>query len=137
MITVYAITCPKCKTTIFSRSCHDFRSCPCGAMSIDGGFDYTKVNFDPKRVKPPRPFPVEINQTIVELYQDWNTNTNNYGLIQPALTSPETPVMNDPWRCLRLARPIRSLKKALQYIVPRRLTLKSNPRIHAWLWWNF
>lgn len=36
-----------------------------------------------------------------------------------------------------LARPIRSFKRALRYIIPHRLTLKENPRIHAWLWWNF
>lgn len=33
-----------------------------------------------------------------------------------------------------LAKPIRSLKHALQYSIPHRLTLKTNPRIHAWLW---
>jgi hypothetical protein len=36
-----------------------------------------------------------------------------------------------------LARPIRRLKIALLYWYPKRLTLKCNPRIHAWLWWNF
>lgn len=34
------------------------------------------------------------------------------------------------------AYPYRSLRKALRYLRPRRLTLKHNPRIHAWLWWN-
>ena len=34
------------------------------------------------------------------------------------------------------AYPYRSLRKALRYWRPRRLTLKHNPRIHAWLWWN-
>ena len=24
-----------------------------------------------------------------------------------------------------------------RYIIPRRLTLKSNPAIYKWLWWNF
>lgn len=36
-----------------------------------------------------------------------------------------------------LAEPKRTLKKALSYWFPWRLTLKSNPRVHAWLWWNF
>lgn len=35
-----------------------------------------------------------------------------------------------------LVRPIRRLKIALRYLYPKRITLKCNPRIHAWLWWN-
>ena len=38
---------------------------------------------------------------------------------------------------LVLAKPKRRLRVTLSYWYPRRLTLKSNPRIHAWLWWNF
>lgn len=36
-----------------------------------------------------------------------------------------------------LAYPRRSLRRALRYWRPKRLTLPSNPRVHAWLWWNF
>ena len=36
-----------------------------------------------------------------------------------------------------LKRPFRSFRNALRYVWPRRLTLKCNPRVHAWLWWNF
>ena len=36
-----------------------------------------------------------------------------------------------------LAVPRRSLRKALRYWHPHRLTLRHNPRVHAWLWWNF
>jgi hypothetical protein len=38
---------------------------------------------------------------------------------------------------MAMAKPIRSLKSALRYWYPKRLTLEHNPRIHAWLWWNF
>jgi len=39
---------------------------------------------------------------------------------------------------LRIVRryPRRNLRQALRYWRPRRLTLRHNPRIHAWLWWN-
>jgi len=37
----------------------------------------------------------------------------------------------------KLKKPIRSIRIALKYWWPRRLTLKDNPRVHAWLWWNF
>ena len=33
--------------------------------------------------------------------------------------------------------PKRSLRQALRYWFPQHLTLPHNPRIHAWLWWNF
>lgn len=36
-----------------------------------------------------------------------------------------------------IKRPIRSLWMALRYIIPKRLTMRHNPRISAWLWWNF
>lgn len=36
-----------------------------------------------------------------------------------------------------IAKPIRSLRIALRYIIPRRLTMLHDPRVHAWLWWNF
>lgn len=36
-----------------------------------------------------------------------------------------------------IAKPVRSIKMALRYILPRRLTLRRNPAIYAWLWWNF
>lgn len=35
------------------------------------------------------------------------------------------------------ARPLRSFKQVMKYLRPRRLTLKHNLRVHAWLWWNF
>jgi hypothetical protein len=48
---------------------------------------------------------------------------------------------NPPWwdmwtSELVLARPPRSYNVAIRYWKWRRLTLPSNPRIHAWLWWN-
>lgn len=40
-------------------------------------------------------------------------------------------------RHICLAQPVRSIKQALHYLTPCRLTLRTNPRVHAWLWWNF
>ena len=36
-----------------------------------------------------------------------------------------------------LKKPTRNLRMALRYWFPKRLTLECNPRIHAWVWWNF
>lgn len=37
------IRCKSCSEDIFSNSVHDFVTCKCGAVYIDGGFDYMRV----------------------------------------------------------------------------------------------
>ena len=37
-----AIQCKKCGDIIESASVHDFKTCSCGACSVDGGYDYLK-----------------------------------------------------------------------------------------------
>lgn len=37
--------CLKCNTTIESRSVHDFRSCKCGNIFVDGGKEYLRHGF--------------------------------------------------------------------------------------------
>lgn len=37
------IKCMKCEDIIQSMYRHDYKCCSCGAISIDGGSDYTKV----------------------------------------------------------------------------------------------
>lgn len=69
MITVNAIVCKKCDNVLFSRHIHDFRECDCGAIAIDGGFDYLKIcgnesDFDDVKIS--------IDTTIDELYHDWD-----------------------------------------------------------------
>lgn len=34
--------CDRCDDTIESETRHDFRSCSCGALCVDGGLDYTR-----------------------------------------------------------------------------------------------
>ena len=82
MTTVTTITCPNCRYTIFSRARHDFRSCMCKKVSIDGGFDYVRLAFDPE-LGVPETKQKEIPQTPMELYDDWNTRTDRYGLFPP------------------------------------------------------
>lgn len=42
MILVNMIKCNNCKDEIFSRSVHDFNSCTCGRVSVDGGMEYLR-----------------------------------------------------------------------------------------------
>ena len=89
MTKVNAITCPICKYTIFSRTRHDLRTCFCGKVFIDGGFDYVRIGFDPEIEKPPETFKKDISQTPMELYDDWNQQNNVYGWIPPIFDEEE------------------------------------------------
>lgn len=37
-----AVRCCKCDTVIESTYRHDFQTCPCGSVSVDGGQDYKR-----------------------------------------------------------------------------------------------
>lgn len=41
-IEVNAARCKLCHDTIHSYHRHDFRTCKCGAISVDGGLDYLR-----------------------------------------------------------------------------------------------
>jgi hypothetical protein len=40
---VVYIRCKKCGDVIVSKHRHDYRTCKCGKIAIDGGSDYTKI----------------------------------------------------------------------------------------------
>lgn len=56
---VKAIECHACKGIVWSRHRHDCRSCECGAVTIDGGREYTRVLWDEARVPMPETFELE------------------------------------------------------------------------------
>lgn len=41
-----AARCRKCDTVIESRTRHDFVTCRCGAIFVDGGLDYIRAGGD-------------------------------------------------------------------------------------------
>lgn len=45
MIIWNAVACKHCKTIIESLHRHDYVSCKCGAVSVDGGTDYLKRSY--------------------------------------------------------------------------------------------
>ena len=77
---VKAIRCGNCGDTIFCRTRHDFRSCTCKNISIDGGFQYKKVSF--KADATYSDVELEITQSGPELFNDWNDGEENFGLIK-------------------------------------------------------
>ena len=78
---INAVKCSKCGDTIFSRARHDMRECSCGSLSIDGGFDYCKVNFNPD--VPHESVTLDLDIEKKELYNDYNFGIDNFGLIGP------------------------------------------------------
>ena len=76
---VNAYICPKCGDTIFSRAEHDFRSCSCKEIFVDGGFSYTRVGYIDK---PPEFIKLKLNVTKKELYYDYNNGVDKYGKIK-------------------------------------------------------
>ena len=82
---IKARKCPLCKDLIFSRARHDFRNCSCGAIFVDGGFDYLRMGFTTKAVESFRRIKtvdVIVDATKEELYDDWNKKTDKFGLIK-------------------------------------------------------
>lgn len=72
---------PKCKDIIFSRTRHDFHSCSCGNISIDGGFDYFRCLIASDIKQPVPSFKLKVNQSRQQLYDDWNLRIDKYGII--------------------------------------------------------
>lgn len=79
LLTVNAVICKKCGDTIYSRATNDMRWCSCSSTSIDGGFEYTKVSGNPGEFEQTT---IRIKATVEELYRDWNSDEEKFGLIK-------------------------------------------------------
>ena len=77
---VNGLVCPTCKSFIFSRARHDFRSCVCGNILVDGGFDYMRAG---SKGAVPVSERRQVKATRKQLYDDWNKHTDLYGLVPP------------------------------------------------------
>jgi len=84
MMTIKALRCPLCGDAVYSRARHDMRYCSCKSISADGGFDYTKISYDTEKLgdKQPTWIDVTVDATKKELYHDWNTGADKFGLIK-------------------------------------------------------
>lgn len=77
---VSAIQCLQCGDTIYSCAVHDFHFCSCGAVFIDGGFEYCRIGGALDKIE--RKVKL-IPATKKQLYDDWNQNgERKYGCIK-------------------------------------------------------
>ncbi|AXQ66669.1 hypothetical protein HOT95_gp044 [Vibrio phage vB_VpS_PG07] len=84
MIDIAVARCKHCGSVITSRASHDFNSCQCGQLSVDGGvfveenntLRFTRVigSFQREDLSVIKDFPVEYQ----DLYDDWNKGINEY-----------------------------------------------------------
>ena len=79
MIKVQAIRCADCGDLVYSRARHDFRSCTCRRVFVDGGLDYRRVGYTDKM---PERVELEVEATREELYRDWNERRDRLGLVR-------------------------------------------------------
>jgi hypothetical protein len=77
---VTTVTCPVCKIEFYSRARHDCRLCRCSNQTmVDGGFEYLRVGgVDIANIKTRARY---IKASREELYNDWRTGTNEWGVI--------------------------------------------------------
>ncbi len=78
---ISAIQCPDCKQIIYSRARHDYRSCRCRSVAIDGGFDYLRIINHASKTSP-KIIRIKVKATKKQLYEDWNSTTNQYGRVE-------------------------------------------------------
>jgi hypothetical protein len=76
---VTTVTCSKCATETYSRTRHDYHLCECGGTMVDGGFDYLRYGSDPGYARPLIRIRY-VNATRKELYDDWNTHEEKFGV---------------------------------------------------------
>lgn len=79
---VQAIQCDACQDVIYSRAHHDYHHCTCGAINVDGGFEYMRFGWKDDEVNKPEPFELKVLATKEELYQDWNKRTDKFGTVK-------------------------------------------------------
>ena len=72
--------CKECNTIIYSRTEGDVRRCDCGRVMVSGGqghfkYDvYTNPEYEIKKIN--------VDASLIELYEDWHNNDDEYGLIK-------------------------------------------------------
>lgn len=76
---IKAIHCKTCDYVVYSRARHDFRSCKCGSVSVDGGPGYERLIYGSESVYDR--VELDVPATTTELFNDWNNRLNNFGLV--------------------------------------------------------
>lgn len=76
------IQCRLCNSIIYSAHRHDYRSCRCGAVAVDGGMDYLRRVGDPENIIERAFYLDETVITNITAAVTWgkDNNRNDYGI---------------------------------------------------------
>ena len=82
MIIENRVVCHKCGEDIFSKNRHDFVTCTCGAISVDGGQEYLRrVGAIHNFTELSWELPDELYNACAKVVEDAiNTNRNKFGI---------------------------------------------------------
>jgi len=88
MINIRVVKCKQCSSVITSRANHDFNTCKCGQLSVDGGYFNKDTNtqcitriigsFQQEHLSIIPDIPV----TPEQLYNDWNKGINEFKYLE-------------------------------------------------------
>jgi hypothetical protein len=81
-LVVNMLVCGSCGWGVYSRARHDFRTCPCESVHVDGGFDYFKCGVAPEVTTRHVLHTLRVKKRET-LYGDWNKARDKYGLVSP------------------------------------------------------
>lgn len=90
---IKALKCPFCEDIIFSRANHDYRSCSCGKLAVDGGFSSYGGRVIGAFDKASRAT-LEVDATQRELYDDWNHRKDQFGRLKEGEGNKKTKVLS-------------------------------------------
>jgi len=77
---INAVDCRECDTIVFSRTEGDVRSCDCGRIVVSGGQHYFKYDVYTNPQYEIKKMHIEV--TLEDLYDDWDTMKDEYGIIR-------------------------------------------------------
>ncbi len=76
---ILACKCKFCEDILFSRDKHDYRTCSCGKLAVNGGLASlrtTSRNHYPEKVE------LVLEVTEEELFTDWNSRKDEFGWVK-------------------------------------------------------
>lgn len=98
---VWAVKCPKCGDMLYSRAQQDTRTCSCQDVNISGPNELLRVGF---KVSQPIRFEIEVEASSNDLFLDWRSRANKFGLIKAVV--PEVTVETVPMKESATSKPV-------------------------------
>lgn len=103
---VWAVKCPRCGDSIYSRCQQDSRTCSCGDTNIAGPNELLRVGY---KVTAPFRYELTVDTTQQQLFLDWRSRANKFGhvrAVEPEVTVVTLPPKNEPKKESASTKPV-------------------------------